>query len=284
MNLKNSAEQIKNYFNIKDFTLKMNFLTEILNTKKDEISDLKKRFSFNSFREMEFFNRQPLSFYNDAISGKAISIIAEIKKASPSKGIIREDFNHIAIAKSYFSGTVNAVSVLTDQNYFKGDINFLNEIAKIKKAPLLRKDFIIDSIQIFEAKANGADMILLICEALSQEQIKDFAELAVEIGLEVLLELHSINQLEKIDFSLNKIIGVNNRNLENFKVDLSVTETISGYLPDNVLLVSESGISSKEHIDYIRNAGTDAILVGEHLMRSYNIEEKLNELKTWCKE
>ena len=97
MNLKNSAEQIKNYFNIKDFTLKMNFLTEILNTKKDEISDLKKRFSFNSFREMEFFNRQPLSFYNDAISGKAISIIAEIKKASPSKGIIREDFNHIAI-------------------------------------------------------------------------------------------------------------------------------------------------------------------------------------------
>ena len=245
MNLKNSAEQIKNYFNIKDFTLKMNFLTEILNTKKDEISDLKKRFSFNSFREMEFFNRQPLSFYNDAISGKAISIIAEIKKASPSKGIIREDFNHIAIAKSYFSGTVNAVSVLTDQNDFKGDINFLNEIAKIKKAPLLRKDFIIDSIQIFEAKANGADMILLICEALSQEQIKDFAGLAVEIGLEVLLELHSINQLEKIDFSLNKIIGVNNRNLENFKVDLSVTETISGYLPDNVLLVSESGISSK---------------------------------------
>jgi indole-3-glycerol phosphate synthase len=262
----------------------MNFLTGILNTKKDEIADLKKRFSFNSFREMEFFNHKTFSFYNDAISCKPISIIAEIKKASPSKGIIRKDFNHMAIAKSYFTGRVNAVSVLTDKNYFQGDINFLNEIAKIKKVPLLRKDFIIDSIQIYEAKANGADMILLICEALSQEQIKDLSGLAIELGLEILLELHSINQLEKIDFSLNKIIGVNNRNLENFKVDLSVTQTISGYLPNNVLLVSESGISSKENIDFIRNAGADAILVGEHLMGSSDIEDKLKELKTWCNE
>jgi indole-3-glycerol phosphate synthase len=262
----------------------MNFLTEILNTKRDEIVNLKKRFNINSFKDMEFFNYQSLSFYKNNINNTTTSIIAEIKKASPSKGIIRENFNHLDIANSYFRQSVNGVSILTDRNYFQGDINYLYEIAKIKKAPLLRKDFIIDELQVYEAKANGADLILLICEALSKVQIRDLSEIASGIGLEVLLELHSINQLEKIDFSLNKIIGVNNRNLESFIVDLSVTQNISGYLPEDVLLVSESGLNKKEDIYYIRNAGADAILVGEHLMRSDNIEIKLEELKRWCSE
>jgi indole-3-glycerol phosphate synthase len=262
----------------------MNFLTEILNTKRGEVAKLKNRFSINSFKDMKFFHTQSLSFYNNAKNSKDISIIAEIKKASPSKGIIREDFNHIDIAKSYFNRSVNGVSILTDKNYFQGNINYLYEIAKIKQAPLLRKDFIIDAIQVYEAKANGADLILLICEALSKEQIKDLTGIANELGLEVLLELHSLNQLEKIDFELNKIIGVNNRNLESFNVDLSVTQNISRYLSDDILLVSESGLSRKEDIDYIRNAGADAILVGEHLMKSDNIENKLAELKSWCAE
>jgi indole-3-glycerol phosphate synthase len=260
----------------------MNFLTEILNTKRDEVAKLKKLYSINSFKGMEFFNKQSLSFYNSSKTNKDISIIAEIKKASPSKGIIREDFNHIEIAKSYFSGHVNGVSILTDKNYFQGDISYLNDIAKIKQAPLLRKDFIIDAMQVYEAKANGADLILLICEALTKESIKELTENAYETGLEVLLELHSLNQLDKIDFGLNKIIGVNNRNLENFKVDLSVTKSISGYLPDDVVLVSESGLSSKEDIDFIRSARANAILVGEHLMRSDNIGAKLAELKSLC--
>jgi indole-3-glycerol phosphate synthase len=260
----------------------MNFLTEILNTKREEVANLKRMYSINSFKDMELFPIQSLSFYNSAKSNKDLSIIAEIKKASPSKGLIREDFNHLEIAKSYFSQGVNGVSILTDKNYFKGDINYLLDIAKIKQAPLLRKDFIIDPIQIYEAKANGADLILLICEALSKEAVKDLTETAYEIGLEVLLELHSINQLEKIDLELNKIIGVNNRNLETFNVDLAVTQNISSLLPDEVLLVSESGINSKEDVDYIRNAGADAILVGEHLMRAKSIEDKLSELKSWC--
>ena len=260
----------------------MNFLTEILNTKRDEVAKLKKQYSINSFKDMEFFHKQPLSFYNNAVNNKGISIIAEIKKASPSKGIIREDFNHINIAKAYFNASVNAVSILTDKNYFQGDISYLYDIAKIKKAPLLRKDFIIDAIQVYEAKANGADLILLICEALSKEEIKGLTLVANEIGLEVLLELHSVNQLDKINFGLNKIIGVNNRNLETFNVDLSVTQNISMYLPNHVLLVSESGINKKEDIDYVRDASANAILVGEHLMRSDNIESKLAELKSWC--
>lgn len=260
----------------------MNFLTEILNTKKEEVAKLKKLYSINSFKDMEFFHKQSLSFYNNAKNSKGISIIAEIKKASPSKGVIREDFNHLDIAKSYFSQAVNGVSILTDKNYFQGDINYLNEIAKIKQAPLLRKDFIIDAIQIYEAKANGADLILLICEALSKEEIRDLTGIANEIDLEVLLELHSISQLDKINFGVNKIIGVNNRNLESFKVDLSVTQNISGYLPNHVLLVSESGLSKKEDIDYIRDASANAILVGEYLMKSDNIAAKLAELKSWC--
>jgi len=260
----------------------MNFLTEILNTKKDEVAKLKKQYSINSFKDMEFFQKQSLGFYNNVRNNKNISIIAEIKKASPSKGIIREDFNHLDIAKAYFNQSVNAVSILTDKNYFQGDIKYLFEIAKIKQAPLLRKDFIIDAIQIYEAKANGADLILLICEALSKEEIKDLTGLANEIGLEVLLELHSVSQLEKVNFGVNKLIGVNNRNLENFEVDLSVTQTISTYLPNHVLLVSESGLNTKDDIDYVRNASANGVLVGEHLMRSGNIEDKLAELKTWC--
>ena len=260
----------------------MNILTDILKSKKEEVARLKKRLSKRSFIDSEFYNEKSLSFYNQ-INGKGnIAVIAEIKKASPSKGLIKEDFNHLEIAETYFSHSVNAVSILTDHKYFKGEIGFLYEIAGIKQAPLLRKDFIIDEIQIYEAKANGADLILLICEALSKNQIEEFTNLASEIGLEVLLELHNENQLEKIDFGLNKIIGVNNRNLEDFSVDLSSTQKISTLLPHEVVLVSESGISKKEDIDYLKSVHTDAVLVGEHLMRSDNIDSSLDELRKWC--
>ncbi len=260
----------------------MNILTEILKSKKEEVAGLKMRMSKQSFIDSKFFNEIPLNFYNQ-INGKSnIAIIAEIKKASPSKGLIKENFNHLEIARTYFSHSVNAVSILTDQKYFKGEISFLYEIAEIKQVPLLRKDFIVDEIQIYEAKANGADLILLICEALSKNQIKEFTNLASDIGLEVLLELHNENQLEKIDFGLNKIIGVNNRNLEDFSVDLSTTQKISKHLPNDVVLVSESGISKKGDIDYLRSVHTDAVLVGEHLMRSDSIDSSIDVLKKWC--
>ncbi len=259
----------------------MNILEQILEVKRDEVSKLRKRMKVTSFADSEFFDEKALSLYNSR-EGKNISIIAEIKKASPSKGIIREDFDHLKIAGIYFDNSVSAVSVLTDKKFFMGDISFLRDIAKIKKAPLLRKDFIIDEYQVLEAKANGADLVLLICEALSENQITDLTQAAFENGLEVLLELHSEEQLGKINFGLNKIIGVNNRNLEDFSVDLSTTKKISVQLPGDVMLVSESGISSKEDIDYLRSCGTNAVLVGELLMRSQNISGMLNELKEWC--
>ena len=260
----------------------MNILDEILEVKKSEVKELRSNYTFNSFRDMEFFNVKSLSFYDKSKLNGNISIIAEIKKASPSKGIIRKDFNHLKIAEFYFQESVDAVSVLTDKKFFQGDISFLNDIAKIKQTPLLRKDFIIDEYQVFESKANGADFILLICEALSKNQIRDLTQSALETGLEVLLELHSEEQLSKIDFQLNKIIGVNNRNLEDFSVNLSTTEKIARHLPDDVIIVSESGISKKEDIDFIHSAKAKAILVGEHLMKAEDIKSKLKELKQWC--
>ncbi len=260
----------------------MSILEKILAVKKEEVAALKKRFTPASIKESAFFQRKPIRFSERVRNNQALSIIAEIKKASPSKGLIREDFDHKEIAAAYFEQEVSAVSVLTDKQFFSGDIEFMKDVAVFKSAPVLRKDFIIDEIQLLEAKAYGADMVLLICEALSAARIKELTEIANETGLEVLLELHSEDQLEKIDFSLNKIIGVNNRDLNDFSVDLSRTGSISKLLPNGVLVVAESGISKKEDIDYLKSSGADAILVGEHLMRSANLKEKLAELKSWC--
>lgn len=260
----------------------MNILDQIVEVKKQEISKLKKKFSINSFMEMEFFESKTFFFSEKVKQNNNISIIAEIKKASPSKGIIKKDFNHLKIAEEYFNEGADAVSILTDENFFKGNLNFLKEIALIKNVPLLRKDFIIDELQVFESKANGADLILLICEILSKSQINELTSAAKETGMEVLLELHSQDQLKKIDFNLNNIIGINNRNLENFSVDLNTTLNLSKLIPDENIVVAESGIKTKDDVSFLSKAGIDAILIGEHLMTSKNLKEEFKKLKEWC--
>ena len=260
----------------------MNILEQIVEVKKEEVKGIKQKYSLNSFREMEFFESKPIKFSDKIKSSKNISIISEIKKASPSKGIIRKDFNHLKIAEAYFKCGTDAVSILTDEKFFKGNIFFLKDIASIKEAPLLRKDFIIDDFQVFQSKGNGADIILLISEILSKSQINELSYAAKEIGLEVLLELHSDKQLDKIDFNINKILGVNNRNLEDFSIDLNTTLNLSKLIPDDSILVAESGINKKENIDYLVKADIDAVLVGEHLMAAKNIGERFKELKNWC--
>lgn len=260
----------------------MNILAGILEVKKKEVSDLRKKYSFSSFSDIEFFQEETLSFYNSFRDNSVMSVIAEIKKASPSKGILKEDFDHMSIADTYFHNGANAVSILTDEKFFRGNISFLNDIAKIKSVPLLRKDFIIDEYQIFQSKAFGADFILLICELLSTNQIAEFTHAANEVGLEVLLELHSEEQLKKIDFNLNKLIGINNRNLNDFSVDLNTCINISQNLPESVIVVAESGINKKEEVQFLSKSNIDAILVGEYLMRSKNIDTALIQLKEWC--
>ena len=260
----------------------MNILEQIVEVKKDEVKKLKQKYSLNSFKEMEFFESKSLKFSEKAGSNQNISIISEIKKASPSKGIIRQDFNHLNIAETYFNCGTDAVSILTDEKFFKGNIEFLKDIASIKETPLLRKDFIIDEFQVFQSKGNGADIILLISEILSKSQINELSHAAKEADLEVLLELHSEKQLNKIDFGINKILGVNNRNLEDFSIDLDTTLNLSKLLPEDIILVAESGIKKKEDIDYLIQADIDAVLVGEHLMSAEKINEKFKELKEWC--
>lgn len=259
----------------------MNILEEIIEYKKDEVKKLKKNYSLSSFTEMQFFE-YPILKLENFLSTDSLVIIAEIKKASPSAGVIREDFDHLKIAEIYFKGNVSAVSVLTDEKFFKGNINYLKDIATIKQRPLLRKDFIIDEHQVYESKGAGADIILLICETLSKQQIQELTCATKELGMDVLLELHSKEQLSKINFELNTIIGINNRNLEDFSVNLEITKQITSEIPDEVIVISESGIHNKEDIEFLKNTKTNAILVGEHLMSSENISESLKQLKEWC--
>jgi len=261
----------------------LNILNKIVEVKKEEVKILHRDFSHSRFSDSKFFGEGTLSFVGSISKNKNLGIIAEIKKASPSKGVIRENFDHISIAEIYFSNKTDAVSVLTDQQFFQGSIRFLKEIAQIKKAPLLRKDFIIDEYQVFEAKSNGADAVLLIAEILSESQIKELSKCAHDLGLDVLLEIHSEPQLPKIDFDLNKLIGINNRNLNDFSVDIRTTSKLSKLLPENVVVVSESGISNQESIEILKETRVQAVLVGEHFMRSNDIGAVVKRMKKWCR-
>lgn len=261
----------------------MNILDEIKEVKKEEVKNLRGKFSLSGFTEFEFFEKEKIDFAKALNETEKISIITEVKKASPSKGIIRENFNYLDIAEIYMSNGANAISVLTDVNFFKGNISYLFDIAKKKTVPLLRKDFIIDEYQVFEAKANGADAILLISEMLSSNQINELTAAATEIGLDVLLELHSLTQIDKINFNQNKIVGINNRDLKTFNVDLNTINRISEYIPENIILVAESGIKNKQDMTFIKTTRANAVLVGEHLMKAKNIETELIKLVDWCK-
>lgn len=260
----------------------IDILSQIVEVKKDEVKILKRDFTISRFSDFEYFSNECLDFEKALAKPDTISIIAEIKKASPSKGIIRKDFNHLKIADIYMNNGADAISVLTDKQFFMGNISYLNDIAKYKSVPLLRKEFIIDEYQVYEAKANGADAILLISEILSANQIKELSKAAYELGMKVLLELHTEDQLSKIDVSLNKTIGINNRDLTNFKTDIRTTELISNKLPDDVIFVSESGISTKSNIDFLKSISTNAILVGEHFMKSKNIDNSVKQMKEYC--
>ena len=208
-----------------------------------------------------------------------LAVIAEVKKASPSAGIIAEDFDHIAIAKAYEKAGANALSILTDENYFKGHLSYLAEIRQVVDLPLLRKDFTIHESQIYEAVVAGADAILLIVGALEQDELVHLLDIANQCQLDVLTEVHDLEEMERALETEANIIGVNNRNLRTFEVDLSTTETLSEEVTGDCILVSESGIYTGEDTAKIRMWGADAILVGEALMRSEDKTSMMAELR-----
>lgn len=261
----------------------MSILNKILDVKKEEVAELHNKYSRESFTDSPLFAVKRKNFSDSLKKKEKINVIAEVKKASPSKGILKEDFDHRVIAETYMQNGADAISVLTDKQFFQGDMLFLKEISAFKTVPLLRKDFIIDEFQILEAKANGADAILLISEALSKKQIEELSRIAFENDLEVLLEIHSAKQLEKIDFTLNKIIGINNRNLETFEVNIKTTAEIVSQLPEEIITVSESGINTKGDIEFLKKLSVDTVLVGEHFMRSGDLGESLQQLIKWSK-
>jgi indole-3-glycerol phosphate synthase len=197
-------------------------------------------------------------------------LICEIKKASPSKGVIQTNFNPIEQAKKYIEGGASAISILTDFKYFQGRLEYLSNIKNLSPIPILRKDFIFDEYQIFESKAAGADFILLIARVLDSKTIKQFTQLALNLDMDVLFEIHDENELTKIPDNLPVLIGINNRNLQNFRVDFNRSIQLIKKIPSDYLVIAESGINTVQDCKILKNEGFHGALIGETLMRSKN--------------
>lgn len=217
--------------------------------------------------------------FEAALRKPGISFICEVKKASPSKGVIAEDFPYLDIAREYEAAGADAISVLTEPEFFQGSGRYLREIRQEVKLPLLRKDFIVDPYQIYESKVMGADAILLICALLDQHELTGFLKLAGQLGLSALVEAHTAEELRSAVAAGATLIGVNNRDLKTFVVDLDTSIRLRPLVPADRLFVAESGIRTAEDIRRLREAGADAVLIGETLMRSVDKKAALEALK-----
>ncbi len=221
--------------------------------------------------------KAPLDFAL-ALGGNHIHLIAEVKRASPSRGILSPNFNPVKLAKTYAQGGASAISVLTEANYFEGSIDYLAAIIEAVRLPLLRKDFIFDPYQIYESRAYGADALLLIVSILSQEQLGELLSLSHRLGLKCLVEVHNEDEVERALLSQAKIIGINNRDLNTFAVDINTTHRLRPLIPQERIVVSESGISRRSDIKKLRGWGVNAVLVGEALVTTSDIQTKMREL------
>ena len=217
--------------------------------------------------------------FEQALKNDGMSFICEVKKASPSKGIIAEDFPYVEIAKDYESSGASAISVLTEPQWFKGENAYLEEISKNVSIPLLRKDFTVCEYQIYEAKHIGASAVLLICSLLDTETIREWIKLCDTLGLSALVEAHTEEEVKSAVSAGARIIGVNNRNLRDFTVDITNSIRLRNLVPNEILFVAESGIKTRADVAELENAGVNGVLIGETLMRSKDKKAMLNELK-----
>lgn len=207
-----------------------------------------------------------------------MGLIAEVKRASPSAGMIREDFDPVAIATTYEQNGAACISVLTDEHFFKGSLEYLKQVRESVGIPVLRKDFILDTYQVYEARAAGADAILLIAECLSDAELGQLNSLAYQLGMQTLIEVYEPKNVERV-LKLNPpLLGVNNRNLQTFETSLDHTLSLRSQVPSDVLLVGESGIHTRDDVLKLQNGGANAILVGESLMRSEDIGEAVRKI------
>ncbi|UKS30592.1 indole-3-glycerol phosphate synthase TrpC [Paenibacillus sp. HWE-109] len=255
------------------------FLDKIVATKLAEVEAM----SSFSIKEAERLIAElpPCLGFERALTtrkNRAMGLIAEVKKASPSKGLIREDFDPVGLAKSYEIAGADCISVLTDVSYFQGSNAYLQAVRQAVNVPLLRKDFTIDPKQIYEARLIGADAILLIAAILSTDQMKQYLQLASDLGLDALVEVHDREELERALELDTQLIGVNNRNLKTFVTDLHTTEELIQFVPPGKTVVSESGISTVQDMAYLQQIGSKAVLIGEHFMRQPSVEQAVNDL------
>ncbi len=256
-------------------------LKKIIARKKIEIEECRNNTSLDDMIAKSKYGLPTRGFYealNNKSKRKESAVIAEIKKASPSRGVLRKDFNPIDIAKSYESGGATCLSILTDKDFFKGDNQYLIDAREAVNIPVLRKDFIIDPYQIYEARAINADCILLIASCLNDIQLKNLSDLAIELSMDVLVEVHDLDELKRA-LKLNlPMVGINNRNLRTFEVSLQTTIDLLKEINDNSLVITESGILTKQDVELMRVNEIYGYLVGEAFMRQDNPGRALQEI------
>lgn len=255
----------------------MTILDELAGYAAERTEEAKKKVPPEVIRQQAMSLPKGTFSFEKALKKEGISFICECKKASPSKGIIAEDFPYLQIAKEYEAAGADAISVLTEPKWFLGSDRYLAEITESVSVPCLRKDFTVDEYMIYEAKLLGASAVLLICSILSGEQIKEYLGICDELGLSALVETHDEDEVQMALDTGARIIGVNNRNLKDFTVDVGKSRELRGMVPENILFVAESGVSSPGDMDNLRETGVDAVLIGEALMRSQDKKAKLAE-------
>lgn len=253
-------------------------LSRIIEEKEKSIAKRKAKLPIEDLKKSLEGASAPKMDFKKAVSGNGIALIAEIKKKSPSRGVIRREFKPLEIALDYAVAGAKALSVLTDEKFFGGDIRLVREIKKEVNLPVLQKDFIIDEYQIYEAKAAGADAILLIADILSEKQLKHFRDISGELGMDALCEIHTEEDLGRVLEVKADIIGINNRNLHDFKVDLETTPRLIRHIPHGKIVVSESGIKTYKDVMYLKSLGVNAVLIGEAFMIADDIVAKVREV------
>ncbi|SMO32969.1 indole-3-glycerol phosphate synthase [Chryseobacterium rhizoplanae] len=245
----------------------MTILDKIIERKKEEVAGAKSRISLDRLKHTAFFGRKTHSL-KESIKNKS-GIIAEFKRQSPSKGIINNSVEPLEVVSAYENFGASGISILTDHDFFGGNLNDIVSVRNDINIPILRKDFMIDEYQFYEAKSIGADVILLIASCLSPAQVEEFTDLSHELNMEVLLEIHTEDELKHCNSKID-LVGINNRNLKDFKVDLQHSVQLKNQLPKEVLSVAESGIYNLEDFQFLKEKGFDGFLMGEYFMKNTN--------------
>ena len=255
-----------------------NILDRIVEKKRLEIAENQAKCSLQDMQQQAASAVPPREFLGELRASQSIALIAEVKKASPSQGVIREDFDPCSLASAYQSAGATCISVLTDEHFFQGHLDYLSAIREVVDLPLLRKDFILSPYQVYEARAAGADAVLLIAECLTAEELAELNALAIKLGMVALIELYDAENLPGVLASGTELVGVNNRDLRTFEVDLQHTVRMREQIPDNVVLVGESGIHSRDDALMLEAHQIDAMLVGESLMRQPDVAQATRDL------